>query len=180
MQIIGEVLEFKGKIVPEILKVRKWFARKKREKALLEEVAIALSENKALFHEIKSHYSEDNIARRDGWIQSVDRRLDNSEQSMKEFCVKLDKNNDITLSLLIENKRNWILGFASRVADESCNVTREEYRRFFKVYEEYETIISESGLTNGEVDIAHRIVSESYEKHMLDHSFLEDVRGYNS
>ena len=180
MQIIGELLEFKGKIVPEFLKIRKWFARKKQEKALLGEVAQALSDNKILFDEIKSHYSEDNIAKRDGWIQDVNKRLDSNESCMKEFCEKLDKNNDITLSLLIENKRNWILGFASRVADESCNVTREEYRRFFKVYEEYETIISESGLTNGEVDIAHRIVSESYEKHMLNHSFLEDVRGYNS
>lgn len=180
MQIIGELLEFKGKVVPEFLKVRKQFARKRREKELLAEVAEALNENKILFREIKSHYSEDNIAKRNEWIQSVNDRLDNNESHMKEFCQKLDKNNDITLSLLIENKRNWILGFASRVADETHKATREEYRRFFKVYEEYENIIAENGMTNGEVDIAHRIVSESYEKHVFDHSFLEDVRGYDN
>ena len=33
MQIIGEFLEFKGKVVPEFLKIRKWFTRRKREKA---------------------------------------------------------------------------------------------------------------------------------------------------
>ena len=32
MQIIGEFLEFKGKVVPEFLKVRKFFSRRKREK----------------------------------------------------------------------------------------------------------------------------------------------------
>lgn len=32
IQIIGEFLEFKGKVVPEFLKIRKWFARKKNEK----------------------------------------------------------------------------------------------------------------------------------------------------
>ena len=32
MQIIGEFLEFKGKVVPEFLKVRKFFSRRKQEK----------------------------------------------------------------------------------------------------------------------------------------------------
>ena len=29
MQVIGEILEFKGKVVPEFIKIRKYFARKK-------------------------------------------------------------------------------------------------------------------------------------------------------
>ena len=32
IQVIGEILEFKGKVVPEIIKVRKYFQRKRREK----------------------------------------------------------------------------------------------------------------------------------------------------
>ena len=32
MQLIGEILEFKGKVVPEIMKIRKYFIRKKNEK----------------------------------------------------------------------------------------------------------------------------------------------------
>ena len=27
MQIVGEILEFKGRVVPEIMKIRKYFAR---------------------------------------------------------------------------------------------------------------------------------------------------------
>ncbi|MDO5377254.1 MAG: hypothetical protein Q4G52_02865, partial [Clostridia bacterium] len=176
----GELLEFKGKVVPEFLKVRKWFARKEKEKRILGEVAEVLNENKVFFNEIKSHYNNDNIKKRDQWMQSITQDTAENKKHWQELAEKLDKNNAITLSLLIESKRNWILGFASRVADETCKVTREEYRRFFKVYEEYEETISKNGMTNGEVDIAHRIVSESYEKHMLDHSFLEDVRGYNN
>ena len=34
LQIIGEILEFKGKAVPEFLKVRKYFARKKEEREI--------------------------------------------------------------------------------------------------------------------------------------------------
>ena len=33
-------------------------------------------------------------------------------------------------------------------------------------------------MTNGEVDIAYRIISESYETHMRNHTFIEDIRGY--
>ena len=33
MQAIGEFLEFKGKVVPEFFKIRKWLTRRKREKA---------------------------------------------------------------------------------------------------------------------------------------------------
>ena len=33
-------------------------------------------------------------------------------------------------------------------------------------------------MTNGEVDIAHRIIQESYEQRIRTHSFIEDARGY--
>ena len=32
MQLAGEILEFKGKVVPEFMKVRKIFSRRKKEK----------------------------------------------------------------------------------------------------------------------------------------------------
>ena len=42
-----------------------------------------------------------------------------------------------------------------------------------------EDIIKKNNMTNGEVDIAIRIIKESYEKHMRHHSFVEDIRGYD-
>jgi len=64
------------------------------------------------------------------------------------------------------------------VIDEKNSVTREQFNRIFKLYEEYEEIISSNGMTNGEVDIALSIIKESYEKHMRNHTFVEDARGY--
>ena len=66
LQIIGELLEFKGKVVPEFVKVRKYFARKKTEKL---ETAQTLKEVKTLLNYVSSHYSEDNIDRRNRWMQ---------------------------------------------------------------------------------------------------------------
>ena len=128
--------------------------------------------------DFETHYSKDNIAMRDEWMKTVNDKLHQNDTYIKELDKKLDKNNEDTLSLLIDSKRNTIIDFASRVIDENAPVTREQFNRIFKLYDEYENIIERNKLTNGEVDIAYRIIKESYEKHMKAHTFIEDVRGY--
>lgn len=179
LQIIGELLEFKGKAVPEFIKIRKYFKRKKRERATMHELPTILAEIKKSHDDMISHYSADNIRMRDEWIKGVNQRLEQNEKWMQEFAQKLDKNNQDTLAIRIDNMRNSIIDFASFVIDEKNPVTREQFKRILNMYEEYENIIKSNNLTNGEVDIAHRIINESYETHMRNHSFIEDVRGYN-
>lgn len=179
LQFIGELLEFKGKTVPELLKIRKYFARKKREREMMHEVSQTLTEVKQSFKEFNSHYSSDNIRMRDEWMRNVNKRLEAHDEWREEFNRKLDKNNQDTVALLIDSKRNTIINFAAFVVDEKNSVTREQFNRIFKLYEEYENIIMANGMTNGEVDIAYRIIKESYETHLRNQSFIEDVRGYN-
>ena len=178
MQVIGEILEFKGKVVPEFVKVRKVFSRRKQEKALTKELQKTLEEVRQLFTDLNAHYNTDNIRMRDAWILSVNQKLEQNDSMIKEIDKKLDRNNQATLSLLIDSKRNTIINFASFVIDEKNSVTREQFNRIFKLYEEYEEIISSNGMTNGEEDIALSIIKESYEKHMRNHTFVEDARGY--
>lgn len=195
IQIVGEILEFKGNVVPEFVKIRKYFERKKKERNALHQVVIILDEYREmsetlsdvqrLLKDIDVHYSKDNIAMRDGWMREVNEHIACSEERrkqqnnlMRELGEKLDKNNDATLSILIENKRSAVIDFASKVIDESYPVTKEQFNRIFKIHKEYENIIKENGLTNGEVDIAIHIIEESYEQHMKNHTFIEDVRGY--
>lgn len=179
-QLIGELLEFKGKVVPEIFKMRKYFARKKQEHKTLKEIPEFLKEVKETLNDFNSHYSKDNISKRDNWIEKVNLKLDQNDKYIKELDKKIDKNNADTLSLLIDSKRNTIINFASFVIDENNPVTREQFNRVFKLYEEYEDIIAKNNMTNGEVDIAHRIIKESYENHMRNHTFIENLRGYDN
>ena len=195
IQIVGELLEFKGKVVPEIFKIRKYFARKKKEKQALSQIttmldeykdtATTLSDVKVLLSDINTHYGKDNISMRDKWMEKVDQHMIDSDKKREKQAVlmqslndKLDENSKITLSLLIDNKRNTIIDFASRVIDEHCPVTREQFNRIFKIHKEYEDIIEKHKMTNGEVDIAYQIITESYETHMRNHTFVEDLRGY--
>lgn len=178
-QVVGELMEVQGKVVPEFVKIRKYFSRKKQEREILRQVPETLREVQQSLNEFKSHYDTDNIRMRDNWIKSVNESLKENDKWIKEFDKKLDKNNADTLSLLIENKRNTVIAFASKVVDENSSVTREEFTRVFKLYKEYEDIIKDNNLTNGEIDIAYSIIMDAYETHMKNHSFVEDVRGYN-
>jgi hypothetical protein len=204
MQIVGELLEFKGKVVPEFIKIRKYFIRKKKEREALKkmvdlvddyietknennEMCCAMAEIKTLLNDVKIHYNEDNITKRDGWMRSVNDKFEDiyKKQAERDNLIislndKIDKNNADTLSLLIDNKRNFILDFAEKSPNLSHIMSREQYRRFFKVYEEYENLIGENNMTNGEVDIAYRMAVESYEERLKKHAFFEDIHGYNT
>ena len=179
MQVIGELLEFKGKIVPEFVKIRKYFSRKKQEK---KQVVDTLKQVQVLLTDVNNHYNLDNIKKRDKWMTWVNDRAkvyDASVAELTELKEALAANNELTLDLYIDLNRHRIIDFASKIANENTVVAREEFNRIFKVYEQYEHILEKYGKTNGEVDIAYRVIVESYEDHMKNHTFLEDVRGYN-
>ena len=177
-QVIGELIELKGKTVPEIIKIRKYFARKKKERQTMRDMVQTIDDVKKTLNELNMHYSTDNINMRDNWIKSVNSKLEQNDIYIKKLEQMLDKNNRDTLSLLVDSKRNSIINFASFVINGKTPVTREQFNRIFKLYEEYEEIIKSNGMKNGEVDIAIRIIKESYECHMKNNTFVEDLKGY--
>lgn len=178
LQLIGEFLNFKGKAVPEIMSIRKYFARKKSERKVIRELPNTIQDLKNIVNNIDKHYDADNISMRDKWIDSVNNKLMMEDKLVRDLDKKLDEANKDIVSILVDNKRDTIIDFASRVSNSSVLVTKEQFNRVFKLYKEYEDLISKNGLTNGEVDIAYRIIVESYEEHLSNHTFIEDTRGW--
>lgn len=178
LQLIGEFLNFKGKAVPEIMSIRKYFARKKSERKVIRELPNTIQDLKNIVNNIDKHYNADNIFMRDKWIDSVNNKLMTEDKLVRDLDKKLDEANKDIVSILVDNKRDTIIDFASRVSNSSVLVTKEQFNRVFKLYKEYEDLISKNGLTNGEVDIAYRIIVESYEEHLSNHTFIEDTRGW--
>lgn len=195
-QIIGIVLDLKGIVVPEIINLRKYFRRKKEERktlaqmpAMFEKVDTLFEETKSLLNDVHEHYSSDNIAKRDSWIQWVNDRATIYDASVGEVG-KISENltgvtealkecTKMTEEMFVQSSRDRIIDFASKVSNVNSPVSKEEFNRILKVHEKYENFLKEHKLTNGEVDIAYRIIKESYEEHMKNHSFIEDVRGYD-
>lgn len=118
------------------------------------------------------------IAKRDAWMKWVNDRAVVYDQSIEVLKEEMDKNTEITMSLYIESKRSSIISFASYCVCPDNPVTREQFKRVFRIYAEYEEIIKDNDLQNGEVDIAIRIIREAYENCLRNGLFVEDVRGY--
>lgn len=178
LQLVGEFLNFKGKAVPEIMSIRKYFARKKTERKIIRELPDTIQDLKDIVNNINEHYNADNISKRDKWIDNVNNKLMIEDKLVRDLDKKLDEANKDIVSILVDNKRDTIIDFASKVSNSNALVTKEQFNRVFKLYKEYEDLISKNGLTNGEVDIAYRIIVESYEEHLSNHTFIEDTRGW--
>lgn len=181
--LVGELLELKGKVVPEFMKIRKYFKRKRAEK---QETAKTLADVKKLLSEVNAHYSADNITKRDAWMQWVNSRAGVYDDSILEIKDKLalvtdalKDNSKLTEEIFVQSSRDRIIDFGLLVADGDKIISREQFHRIFKVHEDYDSFLKKRGLTNGETDIAMRVIEDSYATHMREHTFLEDVRGYN-
>ena len=136
---------------------------------------------------MNSHYSADNISKRDAWMGWVNSRAEVYDNSIVEIkdnlamvTAALQDNSKLTEELFVQNSRDRIIDFGILVADGEKIISREQFHRIFKVHEDYEKFLKKRGLKNGETDIAMRVINESYATHMREHTFLEDVRGYNN
>lgn len=181
MQIIGGILDFEGKAVPAVMNIRKHFAHKRQEK---KEASETLRKVKVLLCEIGEHYSADNITKRDDWMRWVNERAEVYDDSIVAINEKLSDvadalkdNTKMTEEMFVQNSRDRIIDFATKVGNPDVPVSREEFNRIFKVYNKYEKFLEERNLTNGEIDIAIHIIKEAYEQHMKERTFLEDIRG---
>lgn len=141
----------------------------------LKKVPETLEKTTVLLENVDSHYSRDNITMRDGWMQGVNSNIDEIHRWMREMTMKLDKNNEDTLEIRIENMRSTIIDFAAYVGKEENPVTKEQFNRVFKLYDKYEALLVANNRTNGEVDVAIGIIKDSYAKHLLEHTFIEDL-----
>lgn len=179
MQAVGELLEFIGKIVPEFMKIRKYFKRKKEER---KQEVDTLKQVQALLNEVNQHYSQDNITKRNEWMQWVNDRVKIYDASVVELTAlkeALAANNELTLDMYINFNRNRILDFARIIVDDNALASREEFNRIYKVNKEYHEILNKYKKENGEVDTAMKLIDEAYDYRMKHHTFIEDIRGYH-
>lgn len=179
LQIAGELMEFFGKAAPSFMKIRKFFAKKSEERRkyrkTVDEATTALKKNNELYTDILSHYNKDSIAKRDAWMHAVDSDRE-KVRALEELLLKVRSD---VLQIRIEAMRNEIISFASRISNDSYLVTREECNRIFRLYSDYEKILADNEMENGEIDINYQIIKDSYDHRMRHGAFLEDKRGYN-
>lgn len=183
MQIIGLLFDIKGKAVPMFMNIFGYFKKRKQKKKETEDT---LLEVRRVLNEVNCHYSADNIAKRNDWMNWVNNRADVYDASIKEINEKLDLvtqalhgNTQVTEEMFIQTSRDRIIDFATKVSGDNVFVSREEFHRIFKIYENYEDFLERRNMTNGEIDINYHIIKEDYEKRTRERTFAEDIKGYH-
>lgn len=131
-------------------------ARKKAEKTLVEV--------EKLLNDINSRYSEDNIKKRNNWMNWVNEKAEEYNSTLDNINKRLEKLDMITEQTRLDQQRNAILDFAARVNNPQYDYSREHYRKIFKTIETYESYIEENHLTNGEVDAAVEKIQKAYDE----------------
>ena len=155
LQIIGEITEVFGKVVPEFLKIRKYFSRRQREK---EENQKMIKECKELLSEFNSHYDEDNIAKRDKWMDKVNSSVKNSDQFIQKLDTKLDKileDNESFKEQLEQVKSKVLENEADRLRSElfdcgnrcrrNIRLHPEEMEHMRVVFNKYSNVLHQNG-----------------------------------
>ena len=179
LNVLGSIFDFYGKVWPKFINFRRRRREKREER---EQQATLLADVKKSLDEMKTHYSPEKLAERDAWMSWVNNRADKYDEAVKqigELTKALIKNTEMTEEMFIQDSRTIILSFAERVGSPDTIVSREECNRVFKVYNKYEEFLAEHNKTNGEVDIAIKVIKDGYETRLKNKSFLEDLRGYN-
>lgn len=168
IQLIGELLEFKGKVVPEFMKIRKFFKRRKEEK---QEIKIALKDSKNTLTEVKtllddvnSHYNKDNIKKRNNWMNWVNGQADEYNKTLEDINDRLKKLDSVTEEIKLDQQRDRILNFAARVNNPQYDYSQEHFKKIFKTIVAYEQYIEDNNLINGEVDAAVDKIEKAYEE----------------
>lgn len=156
MQIIGEIVECTGKVVPEFLKIRKYFKRKKKEK---EEMQRALIECKQIISEFNTHYGDDNISKRDKWMRGVDKSVQEIQKLDGKIDRLLNANEDL-IEQLDQVKSNVLENEADRLRSElfdcgnrcrrNIRLHPEEMEHIRVVFNKYSNVLHQNGTGEAE------------------------------
>lgn len=134
--------------------------REKQEvQKLLEETAKLANKTSKGLDVLEKQYKADEK----GFRERLDDHIKESKADRKELHDAVDKLTQIVLDKKISDYRWEIIKLADEIS-EGRVVGKECLKHAIATHAKYEEIITENGLTNGEVDISIEIIQEEYKK----------------
>lgn len=130
----------------------------------------------------RCHDREDSIHIREEMYDDLNNTTDHLRQELIDnvriLTDKIDTMQEETrqreLEKRIDKLRGMIIDFASRCSNSEFKPNMEMYKRIFTAIEEYERILEENHLTNGQCSISMEIARERY-KHDLESGLLDEI-----
>lgn len=145
-----------GVIAPKIFKISTKISRKK-------EIEKIILSNQEKIQKLETEQKKD---------REVSKKADKDlKEELNKTNDKLDKIGDLVLNMRIENMRAQMLGFGSNCRTHTYS--REQYLEIFELYNNYEELLKENGLTNGKVEITMEIIHDRFKWCEENKQFLE-------
>lgn len=197
-QLVGQIIEWCGKTSPVFLKVFKWLWEKHKEKVDKRAAADQIvADVKVLLENVNQHYSEDNITKRDGWMQSVNTDLTWMHERAVVYDASIElltaEMNNMSATLVAASEqlerlrkqneedhaqriRNKIIEFAGKIVRPDYQATKDEFNYIFRIYNEYEEYITTHHITNDQINTCIEIIRDEYTDYLRHNRFLEARR----
>ena len=68
------------------------------------------------------------------------------------------------------------MSFAEKAADDDYLLSREQFARIERIYNEYEDFLKARNRENGEVDVAWEVIQEGRKHRIVHRCFTEDIK----
>lgn len=145
-QVVGAIADIKGKMMPGFLQLARVVKEHKKRNKVIDELP--------------------------NTIRSLSESVESLAQVVGKIDIATKSNATDILNMRISNMRAEYMDFASSVATNKRQYTKEQWHREQRLYEEYELLIAANNMTNGEMEISHEIVEEKYKEAILHNNFL--------
>lgn len=133
------------------------------------------------YHEIESikESKEKDINNRINELETHDandyRKIQQMESHLFEITESLKSLTNTVVMIQIDNKRAKILSAPSQVSDLSVPVSAEFYDDIFKSYSDYEHLLKDAGMENGQAELSMEIVKSSWVERVEKGLFSESI-----
>lgn len=98
--------------------------------------------------------------------KETNKRLDSICSKLETFAERIDK-------IEISDMRSAILSFGNSCMRNEKH-TQEEFSHILAIYDRYEKIIEETGISNGQVDISIEYIKDVYKDCLENNDFLKE------
>lgn len=114
-------------------------------------------------------------------LVDAQKKLANSQKDLMECFTTVSKKLDVLQKNIDDNElrkridglRSAIIGFATNLSNPQFKPSEDHYNSIFRKIEEYEKILEDNGLENGQCSISICIVQKHYAQDMEDGRFLD-------
>lgn len=88
-----------------------------------------------------------------------------STKQREDVQKALNELKQLVLTDRTQRIRTEIINFSARLDD---NVRQDQFKHVFNLYEEYQRLLEETGMVNGQTDVAMSVIEEVYKKRLKD------------